>query len=77
MIRERRDDDGFHGQSTTNDLSRYKLSKEDLEEKIRSRQHKPLEEYSGPPILVRSGGVAFAHSVILTVCSAAFVSIFK
>jgi hypothetical protein len=40
-------------QSTTNDLSRYKLSKEELEERRRARQHKPLEEY-GAPIVVRA-----------------------
>lgn len=34
-------------------MSRYKLSREELEEKRRARQHKPLDEYTGPPIVVR------------------------
>ena len=40
-------------QGTTNDLSQYKLSREELEERRRARQHKPLETYCGPPIVVR------------------------
>ena len=39
--------------STTSDLSQYKLSKEDLEERRRARQPKPLEAYSGPPAVTR------------------------
>ena len=41
-------------QGTNSDLSQYKLSREELEEKRRARQHKPLEAYSGPPVVVRS-----------------------
>jgi len=47
--------DGDRGtQNSNNDLSRYKLSREELEDKRRARQHRPLEDYDGPPILVRA-----------------------
>ena len=39
--------------STTHDLTRYRLSKDDLQSKLKSRQPKPLDQYTGPANLVR------------------------
>jgi regulator of replication initiation timing len=39
--------------STTQDLSKYRLSKDDLQSKLKSRQPRPLEEYGGPSNLVK------------------------
>lgn len=34
-------------------MKQFRLSKDDLRSKLMSRQHKPLEEYGGAPIVVR------------------------
>jgi hypothetical protein len=39
--------------STTHDLGRYRLSKDDLQIKLKSRQPKPLDQYPGPSNLVK------------------------
>jgi hypothetical protein len=39
--------------NTTQDLSKYRLSKDDLQSKLKSRQPRPLDEYSGPSNLVK------------------------
>ena len=38
--------------STNHDLGKYRLSKDDLQTRLKSRQPKPLAEYTGPPNLI-------------------------